>query len=227
MQRIFLSALFLLLLYCPLQAQSEKEIFRAITRLETTGPKTSLLTNTEQVIRQVAQEQARAFAKHTRTYLLSSLPKNIPSSITLPAFPLPPNERNMYRGMVLNSPTEELKHILKNGLEASKCQAANFASYDGINSSWAAAAVFASTDPDLALGYTHIHLKESGMHFPVLFHLKRLGNSLFVSVPHDIPPQWIEHVSTVLSVDGALRWGELTLDEYDHFVFTPYSITQN
>ena len=215
---------FLLLFLCsPAQAQIGKAFVRTAPRLEAAVSQAALHAGVQQQVEKVVEKQLLSLAFQTQAYHLAALPNTIPASFQLPAFPLPGNEHTMYRGMALHAPTEELKHILKNGLEVSKCQAANFASYDGMNSSWAAAAIYASTDPNLALGYTATHLKEGNAHFPVLLHLKRVANSLFISVPHDIPPQWIEHVSTVLNVDGQPRWGELKWDELSkHFVFTPY-----
>ena len=158
----------------------------------------------------------------TQVYRMKALPHGITNYPT-GFFPLPADEETMYRGMALDNPNEQLKNIFKNGLEVTKCRAENFASYDGINSSCTATAIYASTDPNLALGYTTARLAESPKtRFPVLLHLKRLGNSLMISVPHDIPPQWIFRISTVLPINGQLRWGELKLDETEHFIFIPY-----
>ncbi len=225
MHRFLLGCLLPLLLLSTLHAQQEKAILRATSAGAEAKPAEAAFINAQQIARIAAQEQMRLIQAQKQTYYLSSLPTNMPSVI-LPAFPLQRDEGVMYRGMALHAPTEELKHILKNGLEASKCNAANFAAYDGINSSWAAAAIFASTDPDLALGFTAAQLKEGDAHFPVLFHLKRVANSLFISVPHDIPPDWIKSVSTIINVGGKPLWGELKWEEpHNRFIFIPYAAT--
>lgn len=221
MHRFLLGCFLPLLLLAPLHAQ---KIVRASLYGAGLPLVASLSGTVQQAIDRAFLERA-VLSFQAEIYHLDQLPDQLPTPIQLPAFPLPQNANNMYRGMALESPNEQLKYILKNGLEVHKCQFENFASYDGITC--AGPAVYASSDPNLALGYTNVRLNdESNARFPVLFHLKRLGNSLTVSIPHDVPPQWIEQVSTVLNVNGQLRWGELKLDEKGQFLFIPYPLSK-
>ena len=220
MNRFLLGCFLLLFSLIPAHAQLRTGVLRTPPLAKTATALTGLETLVERAV-----EQSVLRTTPSRIYRLARLPNYLPTPVQLPAFPLPQNVNNMYRGMALEFPNEQLKHIWKNGLEVYKCKAGNFAAYDGINSACAEPAIYASTDPDLALGYTSIRVNDpTNARFPVLFHLKRLGNSLTISIPHDVPPQWIEHVSTVLWVDGQLRWGELELDDSNHFIFTPYAV---
>lgn len=222
MHRLLLGCFLPLLLLLPAQAQPYEKALRTSFSLAGTPWVSTLSHDVQQVVDKVLLRQA-VLDLQAEVYHLVQLPDQLPTPIQLPAFPLPKNANNMYRGMALDSPNEQLRHIWEKGLEVDKCQFENFASYDG--KICAGPAVYASSDPDLALGYTNVRLNdESNARFPVLFHLKRLGNSLTVSIPHDVPPQWIERVSTVLKVNGQLRWGELKLDERGQFLFIPYPL---
>ena len=221
MNRLLLGCFLPLLLLLPAQAQLRGANIR---RVSSWRPVTSAPADIQPIVEQLVKQ--RVFpTSPVKVYRLDRLPDCLPTPIQLPAFPLPQNINNMYRGMALEYPNEQLMNIWRNGLEVSKCHAENFASYDGIQSPCAEPAIYASTDPGLALGYTNVRLNDpTNARFPVLFHLKRVGNSLTVSIPHDVPPHWIEHVSTVLQVDGQLRWGELKLNEAGQFLFIPYPL---
>ncbi len=141
----------------------------------------------------------------------------------IPPFPFEfhKTDREMYRGMVLDSGGEDLRYILQHGLEVSKSHYDNTASYDEQLYPSGTKAIFATHDPQSAVYYIMTD-NECGQYLPVILHLKKLGKKSIVSVPHDIPPSWIYRVSALLKVDGKLQWGEVKLQD-GKFVFTSYT----
>lgn len=139
----------------------------------------------------------------------------------LPSFPLLAQETEIYRGMTLDSSGQELRHIFKHGLELSKTHALNFAAYDGRHYPSDQKAIFATsrlkTAVTLALDDTRFD-----KYLPVIIHLKRINDERLVSIPHDVPPHWIQRVSALLTINGEMVWGEIRLNADDSFLFLPY-----
>ena len=144
---------------------------------------------------------------------------------SLPPFPLPQQETELYRGMSLDATGQELRHILKNGLEVSKTHSTNFAAYDGREYPRDQKAIFAT--PDIRLAASFAYGIRFDKYIPVIIHLKRVSNDFIVSIPHDIPPSWISRVSVLLKIQDRFQWGEIKLDSSDRFVFTPYPPAEN
>lgn len=140
-----------------------------------------------------------------------------------PPFPFKPNNNEMYRGMVLESNGLALRHILKHGLEVNKSHYENFAAYNGIQYPEGTKAIYATLKPEIAMRF--ILADNDRVYLPIILHLKKVGWRDIVSIPHDIPPSWIRQVSTLLKVDGKLRWGELKLNKEGDFLFLPYPQT--
>ena len=148
-----------------------------------------------------------------------------------PVFPLSSHPHEMYRGLALDSRGKELRNIVHEGMAVKKSHFPVWhGTYDGKKYPADTKALFATTDPLLASIYAQMNrFREDGNLFlPVVLHLKRVGKDVdngrarTIEIPHDIPPSWIEKISTLLNVDGQLRWGELKLDGEDGFLFTPY-----
>ena len=148
-----------------------------------------------------------------------------------PPFPLKSHPREMYRGLALDKRGKELRTILKDGMPV---KTSHFpilhGAYDG-KPYWSdTKALFATTDPLLASTYAQMNRfrTDGDLFLPVVLHLKRIGKDIApgrertVEIPHDIPASWIYKVSTLLNIDGQLRWGELKLDGDNGFLFTPY-----
>lgn len=139
----------------------------------------------------------------------------------VPSFPLLEQETELYRGMTLDSSGQELRHIFKQGLELSKVNAINFAAYDGRSYPADHKAIYATsrlkTAVTLALDDTRFD-----KYLPVIIHLKRVSKDCLVSIPHDVPPSWIQRVSTLLTINGEMMWGEIRLNEDGSFSFRPY-----
>ena len=138
----------------------------------------------------------------------------------LPPFPLPNQKNEMYRGMVLDAHGDDLRHILKNGLEVSKSHYENFAAYNGVEYPEGTKAIYAAATSRQAMPFLIPDAGKTGL--SVLLHLKRVGWRPVVSIPHDIPPSWILRVSALLNINGQLRWGQLKLNKDGTFSFFPY-----
>ena len=141
-------------------------------------------------------------------------------SRNLPPFPLPNQKNEMYRGMMLDEHGDDLRHILKNGLEVSKSHYEIFAPYNGVEYPEGTKAIYAAATFRQAIPFLIPDAGKTGL--SVLLHLKRVGWRPVVSIPHDIPPSWILRVSALLNIDGQLRWGELKLNKDGTFSFFPY-----
>ena len=150
---------------------------------------------------------------------LPTVPSYITTSLYRHAIPQQPNE--MYRGMLLDENGEQLRHILRNGLETSKTFSYLRESYDGKKYPMGTKAIFASTWLDEAVAFANPYYADDPK-LSVVFHLKRVGDTSLVQVPHDIPPSWIYQVSVWLQIDGKPRWGQLEMDENDNLIFKPY-----
>ncbi len=143
------------------------------------------------------------------------------SSYRVPDFPFHISDTEMYRGMALENPSDDLRHILKYGLEVSKSHFEAFGAYNGTASQLGGKGIYATTLPHLAQRYS---LREDAQkpYLPVIVHLKRVGNESIVSIPHTIPPSWIVRISALLQINGKLVWGELKPEPNGQFIFTPY-----
>ena len=135
------------------------------------------------------------------------------------AIPKAPHE--MYRGMLLDANGQQLRYILRNGLETAKSFSLLRKSYDGKIYPPDTKAVFASTWLAEAVCYANPYYQKDPK-LAVVFHLKQVGTSSLVQVPHDIPPSWIHQVSAWLEIEGKPRWGALKLDKNDNLIFIPY-----
>lgn len=173
-------------------------------------------------------EHFRTVTQQNGNYLFFSpkalLPKPIMlhSSAKIPLFPFQENEKEMYRGMRLDADGKQLRHILHHGLQVSQSHYYSYASYDGKKYPPGTKAIYASMNPHAAIFYATSTEAKAPPFLPVILHLKRVGWTAYVSIPHDIPPSWIYRVSALLKINGRLVWGELKLNKQDHFVFTPY-----
>lgn len=43
-----------------------------------------------------------------------------------------------------------------------------------------------------------------------------------ISIPHDVPPAWIQRISILLNLQGQMKWGEIRLKNDGNFLFLPY-----
>ncbi len=138
----------------------------------------------------------------------------------IPPFPLEAAPDEIYRGMTLNADGADLRHILKKGMEVSKCHYENFRAYNRKQYPDGQKAVYATprlkTAVDFALDDTRFD-----RHLPVVFHLKKVSDDIFVSIPHDVPPSWIYRVSALLTLNGHAVWGEI-IPHKNGFIFRPY-----
>ncbi len=142
-------------------------------------------------------------------------------NFSIDPYPLPQRSIEMYRGMRLDVKGEQLRNILKNGLEVAKTNAYLRESYNGKKYPEGTKAIFATDWIGEATFFAQPNQDDPTL--SVLVHLKRVGNSSFIQqVPHDIPTSWIYRVSAWLLVDGEARWGEIKLDAEDNLIFTPY-----
>lgn len=165
---------------------------------------------------------------HYHSSVLPLLPQGYDVFCQVPAFPLPVNPKEMYRGMVLGAEGKDLVHILENGLEVSKSHYYEEGmSYDGKRYPPETKAIYVTTDPELAAYYI-TDPDQTAPYLPVVFHLKRMYfkpiseyKHIVYTIPHDIPPSWIYRVSALLKVNGRLMWGELKVKD-KAFVFIPY-----
>ena len=139
----------------------------------------------------------------------------------LPSFPLLAQETEIYRGMTLDSSGQELRHILKNGLEVSKTHSLNFSAYDGKQYPDYQKAIYATPQLPLALTFA-LNDVRFDKHIPVIIHLKRVSDNRITSIPHDVPVSWIRRVSALLTINGYTLWGEIRLTQDDKFLFIPY-----
>ncbi|MBQ3666756.1 MAG: hypothetical protein II913_01650 [Elusimicrobiaceae bacterium] len=136
---------------------------------------------------------------------------------------LPKLRNAMHRGMLLDVNGTQLRYILRNGLETSKTSAYLRESYDGKKYPLHTKAIFASTWLEEAVCFASPYYQKEPR-LAVVFHLKRVGTSSLVQVPHDIPPSWILQVSAWLQIEGKPRWGALKLDKNDNLIFIPYPV---
>lgn len=134
---------------------------------------------------------------------------------------LPELSNAMHRGMLLDVNGTQLRYILRNGLETAKTSAYLRKSYDGKKYPLHTKAIFASTWLEEAVCYANPYYQKEPR-LAVVFHLKRVGNTSLVQVPHDIPPSWILQVSAWLQIEGNPHWGALKLDKNDNLIFIPY-----
>lgn len=139
----------------------------------------------------------------------------------VPPFPLPQQKDEIYRGMALNASGQELRHILKNGLEVSKTHSLNFSAYDGKQYPDYQKAIYATPQLPLALTFA-LNDVRFDKHIPVIIHLKRVSDNRITSIPHDVPVSWIRRVSALLTINGYTLWGEIRLTQDDKFLFIPY-----
>ena len=148
--------------------------------------------------------------------------KTMTSVQNLPPFPFEVNPSEMYRGMVLDADGKQLRYILRRGMKVSKSHYNHYDAYNGKSYPSGTKAIYSAQDPRSAVFYLLKPKTRTTRYLPVIFHLKRVGHGYYISVPHDIPPQWIYRVSALLKINGRLTWGELQLDRHNNFVFTPY-----
>lgn len=139
----------------------------------------------------------------------------------LPSLPFAENDREMYRGMVLDADGKQLRSILSHGLKTAKSHHENFHAYDGKKYPKGTKAIYATINPNGAVFYVLKPAGQTSRYLPVVLHLKRVSDDYIISVPHNIPPSWIYRVSALLRINGQLTWGELKL-ENNTFHFTPY-----
>ena len=129
----FILTFFLFLGLCPQPAQAQppiKQMLKAFSQC-CEGKLSALSNRVQQALtRRSAISQAQAAKKaplffnsleHTSAYYARMH--------RLPAFPLPEQETELYRGMTLDATGQQLRHILKQGLEVSKTHSRNFAAY--------------------------------------------------------------------------------------------------
>lgn len=143
----------------------------------------------------------------------------LPGNSFVSRYPLAGLPTEMYRGMRLDVKGAQLRNILRNGLEVDKTRSFLREAYNGKTYPPDAKAIFASTWLEEAITFANYGFDDE---LPVLFHLKRVGNSSLIQVPHNIPLSWIYRVSVCLQIDGEPRWGEIKLDAEDNLIFTPY-----
>ena len=127
----------------------------------------------------------------------------------------------MHRGMLLDVNGTQLRYILRNGLETDKTSSYVRESYNGKRYPPHTKAIFASTWLEEAVCFANPYYQQEPR-LSVVFHLKRVGTSSLVQVPHDIPSSWILQVSAWLQIEGKPRWGALKLDRNDNLIFIPY-----
>lgn len=221
----FILTFFLFLGLCPQPAQARppvKQLLKAFSQC-CEGKLSALSNRVQQALtRRSAISQAQAAKKaplffnsleHTSAYYARMH--------RLPAFPLPEQETELYRGMTLDATGQQLRHILKQGLEVSKTHSRNFAAYDGRQYPDNQKAIYATPDLKLALSFA-LEGTRFDDHIPVIIHLKRVSNERIVSIPHDVPLSWIHRVSALLIIKGHPVWGEIRLAQDERFVFLPY-----
>ena len=173
----------------------------------------------------------RTVTRAVNTYSFISPKRLLPKPLLLrnrdriPPLPFEENEKVMFRGMRLDADGKQLRHILRHGMEVSKSHYTCYEPYDGRSYPPGTKAIYAALNPQSAVFFA-TSLQSSTDEKPflsVVFHLKRVGWGVYVSVPHDIPPAWIYRVSALFRLNGQLTWGELKMDRDGYFTFTPYS----
>ena len=181
--------------------------------------------NIRSVVERVIGRKTSSLSQETITPIVFAPGQTLPAlsakdNFSIDPYPLPQRSREMYRGMRPDAKGEQLRNILKNGLEVAKTDSYLRESYDGKKYPEGTKAIFATDWIAEATFYAQTFQEEPTL--SVLIHLKRKGNSSLMQVPHDIPTSWFRKVSAWLLIDGEARWGEIKLDKDDNLIFTPY-----
>ena len=209
--------------------------FPAATSYAQIGKYLPRLVKPAQTIRATVQRMLGRVAQTSALPAASIAPLVFSPGQTLPAlaggtpfsihpYPLPELSTEMYRGMKLDVKGEQLRYILKNGLEVDKTSAYLRESYDGKIYPPGTKAIFASDWVEEATAFAH-PVQDTPV-LSVVFHLKRVGKSFPAQIPHDIPTSWIYRVSAWLLVNGEARWGEIQLDKENNLIFKPYPLLE-